>query len=169
MAQGRLYITTFRGSLWLNRGHITGPLWKHPFLNTFINQSISMLGNLQYYIDRCELWGIIREINSGIFTCENFIFFAPEPLLHNYKCGCYVPCCVTVNTHSIVSWKKIREMSLTTTLTHNQHDVIDVMWRLPIWNVKIIRYLASCPLQFWSNISKISFQCKHFNYFGVLL
>jgi hypothetical protein len=28
-----------------------------------------------YYIDRCELWGFIREINSGIFTCENIIFF----------------------------------------------------------------------------------------------
>jgi hypothetical protein len=51
-----------------NLGHITSSLWKYSFLNTFINQSISMLGNLQYYIDRCELWGIIREINSGIFT-----------------------------------------------------------------------------------------------------
>jgi hypothetical protein len=29
-----------------NLGHITGPLWKHPFPNTFINQSISILGNL---------------------------------------------------------------------------------------------------------------------------
>jgi len=81
MAQGRLYWpeataranTTFRGPLWLNRGHITCPLWKHPFLNTFINQSISILGNLHskyfpinfngkescnisfYYIDSCEL------------------------------------------------------------------------------------------------------------------
>jgi hypothetical protein len=27
------------------RGHITDPLWKHPFLNTFINQSISILRN----------------------------------------------------------------------------------------------------------------------------
>ena len=25
--------TTFRGPLWLNRGHLTSPLWKHPFLN----------------------------------------------------------------------------------------------------------------------------------------
>jgi hypothetical protein len=39
--------------------------------------------------------------------------------------------------------KKICEMLLTT-LEHNQHDVIDVIWRLPVWNVKIIRYLASC-------------------------
>jgi hypothetical protein len=28
-----------------------------------------------YYIDRCELWGFIREINSGIFICENISFF----------------------------------------------------------------------------------------------
>ena len=32
-----------------NLGHITGPLWKHPFLNTFINQSISILGNLHSF------------------------------------------------------------------------------------------------------------------------
>jgi hypothetical protein len=37
--------------------------------------------------------------------------------------------------------KKIREMLLMT-LAHNQHDVIDVIWRLPVWNVKIRRYLA---------------------------
>ena len=58
------------------------------------------------YIDRCELWGFIREINSGIFTCENISFFPPELLLHSYKCSGYVPCCVTVNTHTIVSWTK---------------------------------------------------------------
>ena len=130
-----------------------------------------------YYIDGCELWGFIREINSGIFTCENISFLPQELLLHNYKCSGDVPCCVTVNTHTIVNWKKIRKMSFTT-LAHNQHDVIDVIWRLPVWNVKIIRYLASCTLQFWSNLTKISFQGKHFkisfqgkhfNYFCVLL
>jgi hypothetical protein len=31
--------------------------------------------------------------------------FPPELLLHNYKCGGYVPVCVTVNTHTIVDWK----------------------------------------------------------------
>ena len=121
-----------------------------------------------YYIDRCELWVFFREINSGIFTCENIRFFPPKLLLHSYKCGGYVPCCVTVNTHTIVNWKKIREMSLTT-LRHNQHDAIDVMWRLPVWNVKIIRYLVSCTLQFWLNLTKISFHGKHFNYFCALL
>jgi hypothetical protein len=55
----------------------------------------------------------IREINSGIFTCENNRFFPPELLLHNYKCGGYVLCCATVNTYTIVNWKNIRE---TTTL-----------------------------------------------------
>ena len=59
-------------------------------------------------------------------------------------------------------------MSLTT-LAHNQHDVIDVMWRLPVWNVNIICYLASCTLQFWSNLTKISFQGRYFNYYCALL
>ena len=95
-------------------------------------------------------------------------FFPPELLLHNYTCGGYVPCCDTGNTHTIVNWKKFREMLLTT-LAHNQYDVIDVIWRLPVWNVKIRRYLASCMLQLWSNLTKISFQGKHFNYFCALL
>jgi hypothetical protein len=34
--------------------------------------------------------------------------------------------------------KKFREILLTT-LEHNQHDVIDVIWRLPVWNVYIRR------------------------------
>jgi hypothetical protein len=62
-----------------------------------------LVGSGSYYIDRCELWGFIREINSGIFTCENISFFPPEQLLHNYKCSGYVPCYVTVNTHTIVN------------------------------------------------------------------
>ena len=59
--------------------------------------------------------------------------------------------------------KKICEM-LSTTLEHNQHDVIDVIWRLPVWNVKIRYYLASCTLQVWYNLTKISFQGKLLNY-----
>ena len=51
----------------------------------------------------------------------------------------------------------------------DQHDVIDVIWRLPVWNVKSRRYLASCTLQLWSNLTKISFQGRHFNYFSALL
>jgi hypothetical protein len=31
----------------------------------------------------------------------------PELLFHNYKCSGYVPCCVTVNTHTIVNWKNM--------------------------------------------------------------
>jgi hypothetical protein len=54
-----------------------------------------------------------------------------------------------------------------TTLARNQRDVIGVIWRLPVWNVKIIHYLALCTFQFWSNLTKISFQGKHFNYFCV--
>jgi hypothetical protein len=41
-------------------------------------------------------------------------------------------------------------------------------WRLPVWNVKNRRYLASCTLQFGSNLTKIIFQSKHFNYFIVM-
>jgi hypothetical protein len=55
--------------------------------------------------------------------------------------------------------KKFREMSLTT-LAHNQHDVIDVIWRFPVWSVKIIRYLASCMLQFWSNLCYVLQNCS---------
>ena len=55
-----------------------------------------------YYIDRCELWGFIREINSDISHVKN-LFFPPELLLHNYKCGGYATCGVTVNTHTIVN------------------------------------------------------------------
>ena len=40
------------GPFWFNRGHISGPLWKHPFLNTFINQPISILGNLHSFLRR---------------------------------------------------------------------------------------------------------------------
>jgi len=58
--------------------------------------------NIAYYIDRCELWGFIREINSGI-SHVRYPFFSPELLLDNYKCSGYVPCCATVNTHTIVN------------------------------------------------------------------
>jgi hypothetical protein len=50
----------------------------------------------------------------------------------------------------------------------SRHFVVDVIWRLPVWNVKNRRYLASCTLQFGSNLTKIIFQCKHFNYFIVV-
>jgi hypothetical protein len=79
---------------------------------------------LHYYIDRCELWGFISEINSSI-SHVRYQFFSTGTTLQNCKCGGYVPCCVTVNTHTIVNWKKFREMLLTT-LALNQHDVIDV-------------------------------------------
>ena len=101
-------------------------------------------------------------------TCEISVFFPSELLLHNYKWDGYVPCCATVNTHTIVNcMEKFREMLLTI-LAYNQHDVIDVIWKLPVWNVKIRRYLASCTLQFWSNLTKIIFQGKHFDYFIVV-
>ena len=34
-------------------------------------------------------------------------------------------------------------------------NVVDVIWRLLVRNVKIIHYLASCTLQFWSNLAKL--------------
>ena len=49
----------------------------------------------------CELWGFIREINFDIAYVK-YQFYPTELLLHNYKCGGYVPCCVTVNTYTIV-------------------------------------------------------------------
>ena len=50
----------------------------------------------------------------------------------------------------------------------SHHFVVHAIWRLPVWNVKIRRYLASCTLQFESNLTKIIFQGKHFNYFIVV-
>ena len=88
---------------------------------------------------------------SYLFSTLNTIKKIPKDIQYTYDC----------------KLKKIREMLLTT-LEHNQHDVIDVIWRLSVWNVKIRRYLASCKLQFWSNLTKILFQGKHFNYFIVV-
>ena len=49
----------------------------------------------------CNLWGLTREINSGISDVRYQFFFSPELLLHNYKYGGYFPGCATVNTHTI--------------------------------------------------------------------
>jgi hypothetical protein len=81
---------------------------------------------VSYYIDRCELWRFIREINSGIFTCENISFFPPELLLHSYKCSGLRPLLCYSEYTCDCKLKKFHEMSLTT-LAHNQHDVIDVI------------------------------------------
>ena len=68
-------------------------LWK-VFLLMNLHVEAKLCGSNPYYIDRYDLWGFIREINSGI---------SPELLLLNYKCIIgYITCCVTVNTHTIV-------------------------------------------------------------------
>ena len=50
----------------------------------------------------------------------------------------------------------------------SRHFVVDVIWRLPVWNVKSRRYLVSCTLKFGSNLTKIIFQGKHFKCFIVV-
>jgi hypothetical protein len=47
---------------------------------------------------------------SKILSC-NISFFPPELFLHNYKCGGYVPCCATVNTHTIVNLNNFAKCS----------------------------------------------------------
>ena len=47
---------------------------------SYLSRSSAVI--VYYYIDRCELWGFIREINSGIFKCENISFFSSR----NYFC-----------------------------------------------------------------------------------
>ena len=64
--------------------------------------------------------------------------------------------------------KQFREMLLTN-LPHKQHDVNDVIWKVPLWNVNIRRYLALCTLQFWWNLTNISFEGRHFNHCCALL
>ena len=108
------------------------------------------------------LW--IRKNNYIIFWLWNVYYYsilsgknkyyAEEIYIHKYTYDCKL--------------KTFREMLLTT-LEPYQHDVIDVIWRLPVWNIKIRRYLASCTLQFWYNLTKISFQGNHFNYLCLFL
>jgi hypothetical protein len=62
---------------------------------------------VSYYIDRCELWGFIREINSGIFTCENISYFPSELLLHIYKCSGWHFCKTSENRGgAVMPWSK---------------------------------------------------------------
>ena len=72
---------------------------------------------------------------SYLFSTLNTSKKIPKDIQYTYDC----------------KLKKICEMLLTT-LEHNQHDVIDVIWRLPVWNVKIRRYFgfvyASSLIQF---------------------
>ena len=62
-----------------------------------------------YYIDRFKLWGFIREINSGIshvkyhfFFHRNYFYIAISEL----EVWWLRLCCATVNTHTIVNWKR---------------------------------------------------------------
>ena len=120
-----------------------------------------------YYIDRCELWGFIREINAGISHVK-YQFFPTGTTFTKLQVWWLCPLlCYGEYTYDC-KLKKFREMLLMT-LAHNQHDVIDIIWRLPVWNIKIRRYLALCTLQFWLNLTKASFQGKHFNNFCALL
>jgi hypothetical protein len=130
----------------------------------YIRIWISYSYNFVYYIDRCELWGFIREINSGISHVKYQFFLTGTTLTQLYMWWLHPLLCYGEYTYD---WKlkKFCEMLLTT-LAPNQHDVI---WRFPVWNIKIRRYLASCTLQFWLNLTKIIVQGKHFNYFCVLL
>ena len=53
-----------------------------------------------------QVWfmGIYPWNKFRYLTCKRSVFSPPERLLHNNKCGGYVPCCATVNTHTIVLW-----------------------------------------------------------------
>jgi hypothetical protein len=108
----------------------------------------------------------------GIYPWNKFRYLTWEISIFSRCSYFYTTISVVVTSLVVLLWihihcklKQIREMLLMT-LEHNQHDVI---WRLPVWNVIIRRYLALCTLQFWYNLTKISFQGKHFNYFCVLL
>jgi hypothetical protein len=66
------------------------------------DNQISQLSIELLYIDRCALWGFTLEINSGI-SHVRYQFSPAGTTLSNYKCGGYIPCCVTVNIYTIVS------------------------------------------------------------------
>ena len=75
---------------------------KHMF--SFWMCSLTICNKQIYYIDRCELWGFISEINSSI---SHYQFFSSRNYFYaTIKCGGYIPCCATVNTQTIVNWRK---------------------------------------------------------------
>ena len=78
-----------------------------------------------YYIDTCELWGFIREINSGISHVRYQFFPAGTTFTQLYVLWLPPLLCYGEYTYDYKR-KKICEMLLTT-LAHNQHDVIDVI------------------------------------------
>jgi uncharacterized membrane protein YedE/YeeE len=79
-----------------------------------------------YYIDRCELWGSIREINSGISHVKYLLFFSVGSTFTQLYVWWLRPLlCYGEYTYDC-KLKKFPEMLLTT-LAHNQHDVIDVI------------------------------------------
>ena len=99
------------------------------------------------------LWGIIIYIYIIFF--HRYYFYATISVV-------VTSLVVLLWIHIRLSAEKIREILLTSWV-YKEHDVIDVIRRLPVWNVKIRRYFASCTLQFWSNLTKISFHGRHFN------
>ena len=117
----------------ISPGLMTRAIWKRPWINLFITYFVradNMLlpftrGQITCYCPRKMLmprrqitrhklcfyytckFGVISikyVINSGISHVK-YQFFPAGTSLSNYKCGGYVPCCVTVNTHTIVNWK----------------------------------------------------------------
>jgi hypothetical protein len=73
----------------------------------------------------------------------------------------------------VVEWSKLKKIRFDNTLLKVMnytitnwrvslskicHEWPNNVWRLPVWNVIIRRYLASCMLQLWSNLTKIIFQ-----------
>ena len=75
-----------------------------------------------YYIDRCELWGFIREINSGISHVKYQFFPAGTTFTQLEVWWLHPFLCYGEYTYNY-KLKKFCEMLLTT-LTYNQHDVI---------------------------------------------
>jgi hypothetical protein len=86
----------------------------------------------------CELWGIIREINSGI-SHVRYQFFPPELLLHNLLQVWWLRPLLCYGEYLYdCKLKKFHEM-LSTTLAHNQHDLWHITNMTSYIKTKILR------------------------------
>jgi hypothetical protein len=79
----------------------------------------------------------------------NIWFFPPELFLYSYKCDGYVPCCVTMNTHMIVNWKKFSEIAMTT-LAH--YIWVEGWYQWPYGKFHVIIYLSHISHWLFSSI-----------------
>ena len=136
----------------------------HFFESLFFKYNIFLFAsNIMYYV--------VTHLVSSTFSCWIW-------KINNFSMGFNSRVCIWNDIHAINSqipfpWRwtlKQQPQLLFNAISFQRQTglLYRYRWRLPVWNVKNRRYLASCTLQFGSNLTKIIFQSKHFNYFIVV-